>query len=99
MALVAEVLREPSYDPKELEQFRTENARGHRAAAQRSGRDCVDRVPSRCLKPYPQGDIRHVDSFDEEGIVNTKAVTREQVLAVFISRAPPRKPAPGLRGG
>ena len=28
MALVAEVLREPSYDPKELEQFRTERLAG-----------------------------------------------------------------------
>ena len=31
------------------------------------------------LSPYPKGDIRYVDSIDE-GVVDIKAVTREQML-------------------
>ena len=60
LALVAEVLREPAFDPKELEQLRAEMARGYRAAAQRSVGARLHRSSSRHLKPYPKGDIRYV---------------------------------------
>ena len=77
MALVAEVLREPAYDSKELEQLRTEMLTG--IEQQRSDPGAIASTAfQKALKPYPKGDIRYPDSLDE-GLVNVKAVTREQV--------------------
>jgi zinc protease len=78
MALVAEVLREPSYDSKEFETLRTEMLAG--IEQQRSDPGAIaSSAFQKAIKPYPKGDIRYVDSMDE-GIANVKAVTREQVL-------------------
>ncbi|HKU91200.1 MAG TPA: pitrilysin family protein [Steroidobacteraceae bacterium] len=77
MPLIAEVLREPAYDPKELEQLRTEMLAG--IEQQRSDPGAIASTAfQQATKPYPKGDIRHPDGI-EEGIVNVKAVTREQV--------------------
>jgi len=77
LALVTEVLREPAFDPKELEQLRTEQLAG--LEQQRSDPSALGFTAyQKHLRPYPKGDIRHVDSVDE-GIVNLKAVTREQL--------------------
>jgi zinc protease len=77
MNLIAEVLREPAYDSKELEQLRTEMLTG--IEQQRSDPGAIASTAfQKALKPYPKGDIRYVDSLDE-GLVNVKAVTREQV--------------------
>jgi zinc protease len=77
LTLIAEVLREPAYDSKELEQLRTEMLTG--IEQQRSDPGAIASTAfQKALKPYPKGDIRYVDSLDE-GLVNVKAVTREQV--------------------
>ena len=77
LTLIAEVLREPAYDSKELEQLRTEMLTG--IEQQRSDPGAIASTAfQKALKPYSKGDIRYVDSLDE-GLVNVKAVTREQV--------------------
>jgi zinc protease len=77
LTLVTEVLREPAFDPKELELLRTEYLAG--LEQQRSDPSALGFTAyQKHLRPYPKGDIRHVDSIDE-GIVNVKAVTREQL--------------------
>ena len=77
LTLVAEVLREPAFDSKELEQLRTEMLAG--IEQQRSDPGAIASTAfQQSLKPYPKGDIRYVVSLDE-GLVNVKAVTREQV--------------------
>ena len=77
MPLIAEVLREPAYDAKELDQVRAEMLAG--IEQQRSDPGAIASTAySQATKPYPKGDIRHPDGIDE-GITNIKAVTREQV--------------------
>lgn len=79
LTLVAEILREPAFDTKELEQLRTEWL-----AAMEQQRSDPSALAfnqfQRILKPYPQGDIRHVDSIDEE-IAAIKGVSREQLVS------------------
>jgi zinc protease len=78
LALVAEVLREPAFDPKEIEQLRAEWLAG--MEQQRSEPSALAFTQfQRHLKPYPRGDIRYVETVDE-GIASVKAVTREQML-------------------
>ncbi len=77
LTLVAEVLREPAFDPKELEQLRTERLAG--VEQQRSEPTALGFTAfQKMLKPYPKGDIRHVDSIDE-AVADMKTVTRAQV--------------------
>jgi zinc protease len=77
LTLVAEVLREPAFDPKELEQLRSEQLAS--MEMQRSDPSALGFTAyQKHLKPYPDGDIRHVDSIDE-AVVNLKAVKREQL--------------------
>jgi zinc protease len=78
MALLAEVLREPKFDAKELEELRAERLAG--LEQQRSEPSAIAFTAfQKLLKPYPKGDIRYVDSIDE-GVADIKAVTREQML-------------------
>jgi zinc protease len=77
LTLVTEVLREPAFDPKELEQLRAEWLAGmeqQRSDPAALGFNQIQRL----LKPYPRGDIRYVESIDES-IADVKAVTREQL--------------------
>ena len=77
MPLIAEVLREPAYDPKELDQLRNEMLAG--IEQQRSDPGAIASTAyQKATKLYPKGDIRYPDGIDE-GIANIKAVTREQV--------------------
>jgi len=77
MTLLAEVLRQPTFDAKELEQLRSERIAG--LEQQRSEPSNIAYTAfQKLLKPYPKGDIRYVDSVDE-GVADIKAVTREQV--------------------
>jgi len=78
VALVAEVLRQPLFDGKELEQLRSEQLAGIEQQRSEPSQVAFTALQT-VLKPYPKGDIRHVDSIDE-GIANTKAVTREQLV-------------------
>jgi len=78
MALLAEVLRDPVFDAKELEQLRAESVAG--MEQQRKEPSAIAFTAFQKLtKPYPKGDIRYVDSVDE-GLVNIKAVTRDQLV-------------------
>ncbi len=78
LALLGEVLRDPKFDAKELEELRTERLAG--LEQQRSEPSTIAFTAfQKLLKPYPKGDIRHVDSIDE-GVADIKAVTREQML-------------------
>jgi len=78
LTLLAEVLRQPSFDAKEFEQLRSERIAG--LEQQRSEPSSIAATAfQKLLAPYPKGDIRYVDSVDE-GVANIKAVTREQVL-------------------
>ena len=77
MTLIAEVLREPSFDAKELEQLRSERIAG--LEQQRSEPSTIAVTAfQKALSPYPKGDIRYVESVDE-GVTDIKAVTREQL--------------------
>jgi zinc protease len=79
--LVAEIFRSPSFDPKELEQLRSE-----RLASLEQQRSDPSQLAftafSKVLNPYPQGDIRYVDSVDESA-ASIKAVTREQIQRFY----------------
>ena len=77
LTLLAEVLRQPAFDAKELEQLRAERLAG--LEQQRSEPSAIAFTAfQKLLKPYPKGDIRYVDSVDE-GVADIKAVTREQM--------------------
>jgi zinc protease len=76
--LVNEVLREPAFDARELEQLRTETLAG--LEQQRSDPNSLAFTTFfKKLNPYPRGDIRYPESV-EESIADTKAVTREQLV-------------------
>ncbi len=77
LTLVGEILREPAFDTKEMEQLRTEWLAD--MEQQRSDPSALAfNQFQRILRPYQQGDIRHVESIDEK-IASVKAVTREQL--------------------
>src|SRR5688572_5910778 len=78
LALFAEVLREPAFDPKELEQLRAEWLAG--LEQQRTDPSALAFTSfQKHLKPYPRDDIRYVESIDES-IAGTKAATRDQLV-------------------
>ncbi|HEU5137755.1 MAG TPA: pitrilysin family protein [Steroidobacteraceae bacterium] len=78
LTLLVEVLREPAFDPKELEQLRTEWLAG--MEQRRSDPSSLAFTAfQKHLKPYPGNDIRYVESIDES-IAGIKAVTREQLV-------------------
>jgi zinc protease len=79
LALITEVLREPTFDAKEIEQLRTEWLAG--IEQQRSDPSALAfNQFQRHLKPYPRGDVRYVETIDES-IASVKAVTREQLVS------------------
>ena len=78
LALVTEVVREPAFDPKELELMRAEWLAG--IEQQRSDPSALAFTQFRKhLNPYPKGDIRYVETIDES-IASVKAVTRDQMV-------------------
>jgi len=79
LTLVTEVLREPAFDAKELEQLRTERLAG--IEQQRSEPTALGFTAyQKKMRPYPKGDIRYVDSIDE-AVADVKSVTRAQIQA------------------
>ena len=77
IALLHEVLREPAFDPKELEQLRAEFLSG--LEQQRKDPNALAFTTySKHVQRYPRGDIRYPESVDES-IADIKAVTREQL--------------------
>jgi len=78
MPLIAEILREPAFDAKELEQMRTEALAGMEQQRSDPG-SIANEAFQKVLKPYPKGDIRYVDALDDS-IADMKAVKREQLV-------------------
>jgi zinc protease len=78
LTLLTEVIREPAFDPKELEQLRSEWIAS--MEQQRSDPSALAFTAlQKHLKPYPANDIRYVESIDES-IATVKAATREQLV-------------------
>jgi len=78
MTLIAEVLREPVFDAKELQQLQSERIAGIEQQRNEPSQVAFTAF-QKLLKPYPKGDIRYVDSIDDS-IADMKAVTREQLV-------------------
>ena len=75
LALLAEVLKEPAFDPKEFELLRNERLAAFEE--QRSEPDALGSIAfSRRLNPYPKGHPLYVPTVDEQ-IANWRAVTPE----------------------
>ena len=69
--LAAEVLREPVFPEKEFEELRQENLAA--IEQQKSEPDAVGSTFYQGhMSPYPKGDVRHVETFDEETEAYTK---------------------------
>jgi zinc protease len=72
LRLAAEVLREPSFPEKEFEELRQENLAA--IEQQKSEPDAVGSTFYQGhMNPYPKGDVRHVQTFDEEAEAYGKA--------------------------
>jgi zinc protease len=76
--LAVELLREPAFDAKELEELRRERLAG--MEQQRSEPTSLGFIAfQRQVSPHPKGDPRYVPTIDES-VADTKAVTREQLV-------------------
>jgi len=72
LRLAAEVLREPVFPEKEFEELRQENLAA--IEQQKSEPDAVGSTfYQRHMNPWPKGDVRYVQTFDEEAEAYTKA--------------------------
>ncbi len=81
LKLLAEVLKEPSFPPDELEQLRQEQLAG--IEEQRSEPQAIAfQAFSRHMSPYPKGDVRYVSTFEED-IEETKAVKLDDLKAFY----------------
>jgi zinc protease len=79
LKLVATVLRKPTFPESEFEQLRNEWMTG--IEAQRKEPNALARLAvARHGNPYPRGDIRYEEDFDEQ-VVDLKALTLQQVKA------------------
>jgi zinc protease len=79
LSLVAEILREPSFPAKEFDELKQESL-----AELEQGLSDPQALATngfrRALNNYPKGDVRYVESIDEE-IASTKAASRDDVAA------------------
>jgi len=81
LALAAEVLREPSFSPKEFEELQQENLAA--IEQQRSEPDALgSNYYQRHMNPYPKGDPRYVETFDES-LASYKATTLDATKAFY----------------
>ena len=77
LELANEVLREPSFPQTEFDTLKQQALAG--MESQRAEPQAVTmRAFQQHLNPYPKGDVRHVQSFDDE-IAELKTITLEQV--------------------
>ncbi len=79
--LLGEVLREPAFDGKELEELRRENLAGieqNRSEPTALGSNAYQRY----LSPYPKGDPRYISSFDEQ-VADYTAATPDDVRRFY----------------
>jgi zinc protease len=77
LRLVAEVLRQPSFPPQELETLKREQATAL-DASRTDPQQVASRASRREGNPYPVGDSRYAPTLDEE-LAWGKAITPEQV--------------------
>lgn len=81
MALVAEMLKEPSFDAKEFEILKQELlARYEESRSEPSTK--VSEAYTRHLYPYPKGDPRYASTVDED-IAEIKRITLDEVKAFW----------------
>ncbi len=81
LALAAEVLREPAFPAKEFEELQQENLAA--IEQQRSEPDALGpNTYQRHMNPYPKGDVRYVDTFDES-IASYKGATLDQAKKFY----------------
>jgi zinc protease len=78
---VSEVLRQPSFDPKEFEQLRTEMLARFEAQTKEPTLLAGTEF-SRHLAPYPKGDVRYQPTPDEQ-LADIKSVTRDQAVQFY----------------
>jgi zinc protease len=76
--LVGKLLREPSFPPEALEELRRQYLASIERARKEPG-SLVASAVARHGNPYPRGDLRHAQSFDESE-QDIKAVTRDQLV-------------------
>ncbi|MBA2339347.1 MAG: insulinase family protein, partial [Pyrinomonadaceae bacterium] len=81
MRLVAEILREPSFPATEFAQLKQEQLAGIEQGKNEPGTVAATAL-SRHMNPYPKGDPRYVQTFDEE-LADVKAVTLEDVKKFY----------------
>ncbi len=81
LKLVAEILREPAFPQKEFEELQQENL----AAIEQQKSEPNALAPNvfqRHMNPYPKGDPRYVESFDES-LASYKSVTLEDAKKFY----------------
>lgn len=81
--LVGQLLREPTFPPEALEEYKRQSL-STIEQARKEPEAVVGNALARLSNPYPRGDVRYVGTFDEQ-VEDVKAVTIEQVRA-FHSR-------------
>ncbi len=81
LRLVAEILREPSFPSSEFEQLRQEKL-ARREQERSEPQSIAPILFNRHLNPYPKGDIRYVETIDEE-IAELHAATLESVKSFY----------------
>src|SRR5207244_3975951 len=81
MRLASEVLREPAFPPSEFDQLKTQQLAGIESA--RSEPTTIAPIAlNQQMRPYPEGDPRHVRSVDET-IAALKAVKLEDAVKFY----------------
>ncbi len=81
LKLVAEILREPSFPGKEFEELQQENLAGIEQNKSEPNA-LAPNVYQRHMNPYPKGDVRYVESFDES-LAAYKAATVEDAKKFY----------------
>jgi len=81
LRLVAEILREPSFPEKEFEELKQENLAA--IEQQKSEPDALaPNTFQRHMNPYPKGDVRYVETF-EESLEDYKTAKLEEAKAFY----------------
>jgi zinc protease len=81
LRLAAEVLREPAFPAKEFDELQAENLAG--IEQQRSEPDAVaPNLYQRHMNPYPKGDVRYTETFDES-LADYKAATLDDAKKFY----------------
>src|SRR5262249_12676936 len=81
LRLVAEMLREPAFPPKEFDELRQQNLAG--IEEQKSDPQAIgSNLYQRHMSPYPKGDVRYVETPDES-LESYKSATLEDAKKFY----------------